>query len=332
MTFRQVHTTPDIFEIQVPFSNVSFASTNCYVVRDGDESIIIDTGAPSEEGAAVLFDALDVLGVNLERTTLFLTHLHLDHAGQAERILSRGALLCASAVDADFLRPEQALVASRKILSRMLAEGAGEQEARACARMFEQVDYFDPFKRRHRLVKENDILSVGRYDFRVVETPGHTPGHLALYSPEHKLIFSGDHMLYIISPSIEPSLVGLSSLQCYLNSLDKLRNLPLEKLFCAHGALRNDFANRIEWLARHHEDRLLETLSIIEANPGLSGYPLIRSIHWNVPFDAWEDISSLQRGCILLEGIALLDHLVIAGRVEQLSSAEGQNHYRVVEG
>ncbi len=35
-------------------------------------------------------------------------------------------------------------------------------------------------------------LKFGNTTFRIIETPGHTPGHIALYNPKNKLLLTGD--------------------------------------------------------------------------------------------------------------------------------------------
>ena len=47
MAFVQVHSDPDVFEVRVPFQNISTNDTNCYIVKDGDDVLVVDTGAPS---------------------------------------------------------------------------------------------------------------------------------------------------------------------------------------------------------------------------------------------------------------------------------------------
>jgi glyoxylase-like metal-dependent hydrolase (beta-lactamase superfamily II) len=39
---------------------------------------------------------------------------------------------------------------------------------------------------------DGDVLSAGGVDLRVLQTPGHSPGSSCLYSPELKVVFSGD--------------------------------------------------------------------------------------------------------------------------------------------
>ena len=255
MAFVQVHHDPDVLEVRVPFQNISTNDTNCYIVKDGDETLVIDTGAPSDEGFAILDAALTELDVDRTRMRFFLTHLHL--------------------------------VAS-------------------C---------------------DGDAIEVGRYRFRVVETPGHTPGHLALYEPESRILFGGDHVLFVISPSIALFPDGADGLQAYLDSLDKVRALRCEKLFVAHGEPRDDFDERIGWLRDHHLERLEETCGIVRDRPGLAGEEVIRAIKWNVPYPTWEEISFVQRWCIVTEGVVILNHLVGSGAIRREKDESGINRY-----
>ena len=41
-------------------------------------------------------------------------------------------------------------------------------------------------------LKDGEIFSFGKTDFRVIHIPGHTLGHVAFYSKNAKVIFSGD--------------------------------------------------------------------------------------------------------------------------------------------
>lgn len=41
-------------------------------------------------------------------------------------------------------------------------------------------------------LKGQEELKFGNTTFRIIETPGHTPGHIALYNPENKLLLTGD--------------------------------------------------------------------------------------------------------------------------------------------
>ena len=140
-------------------------------------------------------------------------------------------------------------------------------------------------------------------------------------------LFGGDHVLFVISPSIALFPDGADGLQAYLDSLDKVRALRCEKLFVAHGEPRDDFDERIGWLRDHHLERLEETCGIVRDRPGLAGEEVIRAIKWNVPYPTWEEISFVQRWCIVTEGVVILNHLVGSGAIRREKDESGINRY-----
>ena len=322
-----VHHDPDVFEVRVPFQNISTNDTNCYIVKDGDETLVIDTGAPSDEGFAILDAALTELDVDRTRMRFFLTHLHLDHAGLVDRLALPGAKLYVSPVDFESVRASRAASSYDAARRAFTAEGVPPSDASGYARYAVEPRLFDASRLELVASCDGDAIEVGRYRFRVVETPGHTPGHLALYEPESRILFGGDHVLFVISPSIALFPDGADGLQAYLDSLDKVRALRCEKLFVAHGEPRDDFDERIGWLRDHHLERLEETCGIVRDRPGLAGEEVIRAIKWNVPYPTWEEISFVQRWCIVTEGVVILNHLVGSGAIRREKDESGINRY-----
>lgn len=327
MACVQVHRDPDVFEVRVPFENISTNDTNCYIVRDGDDTLVVDTGAPSDEGFAILDAALAELGVDRARAAFFLTHLHLDHAGLVDRIALPGARLYVSPVDFEAVRASRAASSYDSVRRAFVAEGVSPSDASGYARYAVEPRLFDASRLTLVPSCEGDAIDVGRYRFRVVETPGHTPGHLSLYEPQSRILFSGDHVLFVISPSIALFPDGADGLQAYLDSLDKVRRLACRRLFVSHGEPRDDFEARIDWLAAHHLERLDETRAIVRENPGLAGEEVIRAIRWNVPFDTWEAISFVQRWCIVTEGLVILNHLVDRRAIRREPDEAGIHRY-----
>lgn len=323
----QVHAAPDVFEVKVPFENVSTNATNCFVVVDGDDALIVDTGAPTDEGAAVLAAALDELGIDRARAVWFLTHLHLDHAGLVDAIVPAGARVYASGVDFAAARATRAAAYFEEVRRLFAREGLSFADASGFARYAIEPQLFDSDRVALSFVGEGDELACGRYRFRVVETPGHTPGHLSLFEPISRILFGGDHVLFVISPSIALFPDGRDGLQIYLDSLDKVRALDCSRLLVSHGEPRDDFAARVDWLAEHHLKRLREAAAIVAAEPSLTGEQVIRRIRWNVPHDHWEDISFVQRWCIVTEGIVILDHLVERNLVHREADETGTWRY-----
>ena len=83
----KVYNEPRIFQIDVPLPDNPLRNLNCYVVQDGGETLIIDTGFNRPECREALLAGLAELGANWEKTNLFLTHLHSDHTGLAPTLM-----------------------------------------------------------------------------------------------------------------------------------------------------------------------------------------------------------------------------------------------------
>jgi hydroxyacylglutathione hydrolase len=79
-------------------------------------------------------------------------------------------------------------------------------------------------------VGEGDSVRVGQLTARVIETPGHTAGHITYWFEPEKLAFAGDTLF-----SIGCGRVIEGTPEMMWNSLVKLRSLPGEtRVFCGH--------------------------------------------------------------------------------------------------
>lgn len=320
---EQIHHGPDVYKIEVPFENISTSSTNCYVVLDGEDALVVDTGAPTDEGAAVLSAALDELGVDRARAKWFLTHLHMDHAGLVDQVVPDGGFLLVGANEVSAVRSSRTGMFLETLRRLYRRQGVPLSSLSVAARLGIEVQMFDPTRLRTCLLHDGDTVTVGRWEFQVVETPGHTPGHLSLLEPQSRILFGGDHALFVISPSVALFADGQDGLQRYFDSMRKVQALGISELYHSHGPIREGFEDRFTWLIEHHEARLVEAEGIIERIPHLTGYKIIRTLKWNVPFDEWDDIPIMQRWCILTQGIVYLNHLVATGRIVAKDYGDG---------
>lgn len=320
---EQVHQNPDVYKIEVPFENISTSATNCYVVKDGDDALVVDTGAPTDEGAAVLSAALNELAVDRDRAKWFLTHLHMDHAGLVDQVVPDGGFLLIGANEVAAVRASRTGMFLETLRRLYRRQGVPLASLSVAARLGIEVQMFDPARLRTLLLHDGDTVTVGRWEFKVVETPGHTPGHLSLFHPESRILFGGDHALFAISPSIALFADGQDGLQTYFDSMQKVQNLGISQLYHSHGPIRDGFEERFTWLVEHHEARLAEAEGIIARIPHLTGYKIIRTLKWNVPFDEWDDIPIMQRWCILTQGIVYLNHLVATGGIAAKNYGDG---------
>ena len=81
-----------------------------------------------------------------------------------------------------------------------------------------------------RVLKDGDTVELGSLTAKVIETPGHTLGHLVFHLPEHRLAFVGDTLFALGCGRLFEGTPA----QMW-DSLGKLRALPDETVvYCAH--------------------------------------------------------------------------------------------------
>lgn len=81
-----------------------------------------------------------------------------------------------------------------------------------------------------RQVGEGDSFRFANFDVNVLETPGHTLGHISYVIPEAKVAFVGDTMF-----AMGCGRVFEGSHEMMWNSLNKLRQLPADTtVYCGH--------------------------------------------------------------------------------------------------
>ncbi len=136
--------------------------TNCYLVGCPEtmQALVIDPGGE----IAPILDRAKQLGLSV--ALIVNTHGHFDHiVGNAALVRATGAPLAVHELDAPLL------YAPQFDLSILL--GLRREPCRPT-----------------RLLRDGDAIDVGTLSFRVLHTPGHTPGGICLLG--HGLLFSGD--------------------------------------------------------------------------------------------------------------------------------------------
>ena len=140
---------------------------NCYLVVEDDGLTLVDatTSSPADEVAAQAAE----LGLELRR--LVLTHAHGDHAGGVDGMMKRfpGLELSIGRRDAPILAGDKTL--------------QPDEPQTPVKGFFEKVG-----STPDRLLEPGDMVG----SLRVVASPGHTPGHIALFDVRDRSLIAGD--------------------------------------------------------------------------------------------------------------------------------------------
>lgn len=138
--------------------------TNCYILNneENNEGIIVDPGAD----ASRILHAVEEL--KLKVAGIFVTHGHSDHIGALHQVRqATKAPVYMSAEDAPML---------------------ADPEGNLSRWMGEDVSTFAPEK----LVADGDVINVAGFEFKVLATPGHTPGGVCFLNEANTICFVGD--------------------------------------------------------------------------------------------------------------------------------------------
>lgn len=209
--------------------------TNCFIVG-GKEFIVIDAASKDETEQAKLHRFIDSLiekgGVCKE---IIVTHSHPDHFG-GENVLQK------------HLREKfnfQVSISAHKLTAKTLRG---------------KVEF-------QKFVEDEEVFSLkdkngNSFDLTALHTPGHARGHLCFYDAESGFLLSSDNVVSLSSVVIAPPE---GNLRDYLDSLERLKNLPNLRFLCgSHGAAVYDARGKIESYLNHRRERERQILDAIE--------------------------------------------------------------------
>jgi glyoxylase-like metal-dependent hydrolase (beta-lactamase superfamily II) len=130
------------------------------------------------------------------------------------------------------------------------------------------------------LLDGDETIASGTFKLKVIWTPGHSPGHICLYDPEHKILFSGDHVLPSITPnvSLPPNTVG-NPLGDYLKSLLSVKNLAVELVLPGHEDTFRNLSKRVDEIILHHEKRSAEILEAMK-HQEMTAFQVANMVTW----------------------------------------------------
>ncbi len=313
---------PGLYKIELPLPKNPLKSVNCYVIKGADRNLIIDTGMNRPECKEVMMPALKKLEVDLNRTDLFVTHLHADHFGLTGDLATESSVCYFGDVEtrivkgprhwADLLDYYTANGFPLQVLKESMAKHPGYLYSPS-----RLVDITE--------VRDGQVIEVGGYALRCVETPGHSPGHMCLYDEGKKILFSGDHILFDITPNIAHWPEMGDALGSYLESLEKADTLEVEMVLPAHRSSWHEHRKRIQELKEHHRVRLEEAMDALRKGDK-TAYQVAPYITWKIEAKEWKDFPIVQQWFAMGETIAHLVYLLERGKVKRYN-LDGTTYY-----
>ncbi len=191
--------------------------SNIYVIP-GRKTTIVDTGT-GLYSKQIVSDIKEI--IDPERIQqIIITHEHFDHCGGVRKL-------------------HDIISDSVKIMAHVDASDKIERGDSDFARMLGGVMPKMPVDVK---LKESDSVEIGDETYRVIHTPGHSPGSMCLYAEKSKTLFSGDTVFSHGSfgrydfPGSDAGLLR--------DSIERLSKLDVEYLYPGHESIVEGDGNR----------------------------------------------------------------------------------------
>jgi len=296
---------------------------NTYVIKADDEDVVIDVGPDLFLSIMALRKNMKRLNVRLNRSLFIVTHAHRDHVGATRKLATASKVYIGHNELRTLMSSEDR---AREVLAFAVENGFPECLAKSVVRLM----LVTRFKDAPELVplRDGEVLELGHYKLKCIETPGHTQGHICLYDQNKGILFSGDHVLRDITPNISSWSYEEDALSAYLLSLKRLCELDLAIVLPGHGRPLKDLKRRVRELVDHHEERLLQIIKILKVQSG-DAYWVSSKVKWKTQHPSWWRTSIFYRWLAFGETLAHLNFLVRLGLVDR-KLVKGKAIYQVV--
>jgi len=281
---------------------------HCYLLETAPGNYVLIDSGWARTGGDLVSAIQDGLGeVAIRR--LLITHLHPDHFGGSKAIIrSYSSKVC--------YHKRETLHRSyyRRVFNRGMVYAADqlgfppdvlETVRGAISASLSILPKPDSY------LVEGETIRTRRGSWRILHTPGHSPGHVCLHRSRDGSLISGDHILPGETPNVAFYPVpGYDALRSYLTSLAKVNRLAPIVALPGHGDPIRDVSKRIETISAHHEERLQEVLQSLRGRE-CSPAEVALAVKWSR--GSYESLGHVNRWLAVMETTAHLEFLVGCG-------------------
>lgn len=205
---------------------------------DKDTAILVDACYPGQ--LPLIRKAMEQTNVPLDKLdTVILTHQDLDHIGSLPLMLKespRKIEVWASEVERPYIQGDKRLL-------KLTAEAVEQADAMLSPDLPEQLRSAfkamlanPPQAQVDRTLADNEVLPHCG-GVIVIDTPGHTPGHISLYHQPSKTLIAGDAMVIANGELHGPNPQYSIDMDTAISSLNKLAQFEIDTVICYHGGV-----------------------------------------------------------------------------------------------
>ncbi len=307
--------------VRVPIPIQALGHVNAYIVEGNGKAALVEAGMYWAEGFEGLARAVSqarkggLCSINM----IIVTHFHVDHL--------TGLPLIEAVCPTEAYMGERDLATIRRGFTGYFSS------------VLETYSYFgvprlelDEMMKHHwvprlakiydevadmgvRPLRGGDKLSLDDIDLRVLEVPGHTPGHIALVAGS--IAFTGDSLLGNITPHVILDGPEGDPLGAYEATLRLYASMTGVTAYAGHRDPVPDVASRAQELLEHHRSRLAEVEALLRSGVQ-EPYEVAKRLRWRTRAQSWDSMSPYERYFAIGETLAHLRRLEVEGRAERV--------------
>lgn len=216
--------------------------TNLYLILGSHSALLIDTGSGLFPLKPVVKDLI------LDRTLLVInTHSHFDHIGGNHEF------------DNIYIHKNE-----KKQILKPHDISFLQDSSREITKLYRNKNYILPPANGFQLVKDEEIIDLGKLTLEIIHTPGHSPGSISLLTNENEL-FTGDTAhygtMYLTKKTFPIILSSLSKLLNLFQTSKTIEIYPSHEEYAVSKKLLVDLRNGIKnikniWEMRKRDDFL----------------------------------------------------------------------------
>jgi Zn-dependent hydrolases, including glyoxylases len=208
------------------------------LLRDNQHQVLLDTGYPAQ--FAQLQAEIEAAGGNLNKLThIIMTHQDIDHIGNLPELTSHTSVeILAHPLEKPYIQGDKRLI---RFTDEAIAsiDRMPDSVPEAFRNGLKRLMLNPPKAKVDRELIGGELLPLCG-GIIVVDTPGHTPGHISLYHEPSRTLIAGDALmvrdgeLYGADPAttLDPETAHAS--------LTKLLKFDIQAIVCYHGGWYQD--------------------------------------------------------------------------------------------
>lgn len=232
-----------VYPVVVPISLGNLQTVNFYIVRNDHQILLIDAGNDDDDACwQQLNERLKTLNASIhDIDAILLTHNHTDHIGLVNRIRQINPTIgvYAPSIAIPRIQRDETFFHQRYdyYVSMFKYAGCGEDANERLAQLEKTT-----FTKQKPMI-EGPLIAFDPgqqlFDFRIIDSAGHSPDHVLFHHESSNHAFVGDHFM-AHSPSnaivdIENDGTIFHSLIRYEQSLKHALTLKIELAYPGHG-------------------------------------------------------------------------------------------------